>query len=162
MRTTYKVLAYALAVEVLVQAMAIAYAIAGLGKWVEDDGGVLNKQVLDSDNASFQGVGGFAVHGINGTMVIPLLVLVLLVVSLFAKIPGGTRRAGILVGLVALQVFLGIFSHSLPAAIVLHALNAFGIFVMAALTARWVGAGSGAHGPVSVPSQATPQATAQV
>ena len=45
MRNVYRVLAYLLAVEVVVQAMAIAYAIAGLGKWVEDDGGVLNKQV---------------------------------------------------------------------------------------------------------------------
>jgi hypothetical protein len=153
MRTTYKVLAYALAVEVLVQAMAIAYAIAGLGKWVEDDGGVLNKQLLDSDDASFQGVGGFMVHGINGTMVIPLLVLLLLIVSFFTKMAGASRRAGILVGMVVLQVFLGIFSHELPAAIVLHALNAFGIFVMAALTARSVGTASAAH--ASAPAPAT-------
>ena len=34
-------------------------------------------------------------------------------------------------GLVALQVFLGIFSHSIPFVIVLHVLNAFAIFGMA-------------------------------
>ena len=62
----------------------------------------------------FPGVGGFAIHGINGTMIIPIVVLLLLIVSFFAKIPGGVKRAAILFGLVALQVFLGIFSHSVP------------------------------------------------
>ena len=127
MRNVYRVLAYLLAVEVVVQAMAIAYAIAGLGKWVEDDGGVLNKQVLDSDSPDFQGVGGFMAHGINGTMIIPLLVILLLIVSFFAKVPGGVQKAAILFGLVALQVFLGIFSHEIPFVIVLHVLNAFAI-----------------------------------
>ncbi|MEO7981228.1 MAG: DUF6220 domain-containing protein [Sporichthyaceae bacterium] len=136
MRNVYRVLAYLLAVEVVVQAMAIAYAIAGLGKWVADDGGVLNKQVLDSDSPDFQGVGGFATHGINGTMIIPIVVLLLLVVSFFAKVPGGVRRAAILFGLVALQVFLGIFSHSIPFVIVLHVLNAFGILAMSLFAAR--------------------------
>ena len=92
MRNVYKVLAYLLAVEVVVQAMAIAYAIAGLGKWVADDGGVLNKQVIDSDSPDFPGVGGFATHGINGMMIIPLVVLLLLIVSFFAKIPGGVQK----------------------------------------------------------------------
>lgn len=136
MRNVYRVLAYLLAVEVLVQGMAIAYAIAGLGKWVEDDGGVLNKQVMDSDSPNFPGVGGFATHGINGTMIIPIVVLLLLIASFFAKVPSGVRRAAILFGLVALQIFLGIFSHSIPFVIVLHVLNAFAIFVLAFLTGR--------------------------
>jgi hypothetical protein len=136
MRKAYQVLAYLLAIEVVVQAMAIAYAIAGLGKWVEDDGGVLNKQVLDSDSPDFTGVGGFMTHGINGTLVIPIIILALLVVSFFAKVPGGVRRALILLGLVALQIFLGIFSHSIPFVIVLHVLNAFAILGMSAFAAR--------------------------
>jgi Family of unknown function (DUF6220) len=136
MRNAYRILAYLLAVEVLVQAMAIAYAIAGLGKWVEDDGGVLNKQVLDSDNPDFKGVGGFALHGINGTMIIPILIILLLVVSFFAKVPGGVRSAAILFGLVVLQVFLGIFSHSIPFVIVLHVLNAFAILGLAIMAGR--------------------------
>ncbi len=136
MRNVYRVLAYLLAIEVLVQAMAIAYAIAGLGKWVADDGGVLNKQVLDSESAEFPGVGGFATHGINGMMIIPIIILLLLVVSFFAKVPGGVRKAAILFGLVVLQVFLGIFSHSVPFVIVLHALNAFGILGMAIMAGR--------------------------
>ena len=136
MRNVYRVLAYLLAVEVVVQAMAIAYAIAGLGKWVEDDGGVLNKQVIDSDSPDFPGVGGFATHGINGTMIIPLIIIALLIVSFFAKVPGGVRKAAILFGLVALQVFLGIFSHSIPFVIVLHVINAFGILGMSLFAAR--------------------------
>lgn len=132
MRTTYRVLAYALAVEVVIQAMAIAYALFGLGKWIEDDGGVLNKQVMDAnDGPEFSGVGGFAIHGINGTMLIPLLVLLLLVVSFFAKVANGVQRAAILFGLVVLQVFLGIAGHGVPYLGPLHALNAFAILVVA-------------------------------
>jgi uncharacterized sodium:solute symporter family permease YidK len=136
MRNVYRVLAYLLAVEVVVQAMAIAYAIAGLGHWVEEDGGVLNKQVIDSDSPDFPGVGGFATHGINGTMIIPIIIILLLIVSFFAKIPGGVRKAAILFGLVVLQVFLGIFSHSIPFVIVLHVLNAFAILGMSLVAAR--------------------------
>jgi hypothetical protein len=136
MRSVYRVLAFLIAIEVVIQAMAIAYAIAGLGKWVEDDGGVLNKQVLDSDSPDFTGVGGFMLHGMNGMMIIPILVLLLLVVSFFAKVPGGVRSAAILVGLVALQVFLGIFAHSVPYVIVLHVLNAFAILGVAAMAGR--------------------------
>jgi len=135
MRTVYRVLAYLLAIEVVIQAMAIAYAIAGLGKWVADDNGVLNKQVIDSESG-FPGVGGFATHGINGTMVIPILVLLLLIVSFFAKVPRGVQKAAILLLLVALQIFLGIFSHSIPFVVVLHVLNAFGILGMSLAAAR--------------------------
>ena len=149
MRGVYRVLAGLVALGVVVQAASMVYAVAGLGKWVEDDGGVLNKQLLDSENAEFPGVGGFMTHGINGTTLIPLIVLLLLIVSFFTKMAGATRRAAILFGLVAVQVFLGIFSHELPAAIVLHALNAFAIFVLAGLTARSVGAAPAAHAPAA-------------
>jgi hypothetical protein len=117
--------------------MAVAYGIAGLGKWVEDDGGVLNKAVLDSDNPDFQGIGGFETHGINGMMIIPLLALVLLVVSFFTKLPGATKRAAILLGLIVLQVILGIALHGVPYIAWLHVLNAFIIFVGAFQVGRW-------------------------
>jgi hypothetical protein len=136
MRNVYRVLAYLLSIEVLVQGMAIAYGIAGLTRWVDDDGGVLNKQVLDSDDADFPGVGGFMIHGINGTTIIPLIVLLLLIVSFFAKVPGGIKRAAILFGLVVLQIFLGIFSHEIPFVVVFHVLNAFAIFIGAFMTGR--------------------------
>ena len=79
-------------------------------------------------------------HGINGMMIIPLLVLLLLIVSFFAKVPGGVQKAAILLGLVVLQVFLGIFSHSIPFVVVLHVLNAFAIL------------GDGARGRLAAPS----------
>jgi uncharacterized sodium:solute symporter family permease YidK len=151
MRTVYRVLAFLLAIEVLIQAMAVAYAIAGLGKWVEDDGGVLNKQVVDADPPDFPGAGGFMLHGLNGMMVIPILVLLLLIVSFFAKVPGGVRSAAILLLLVALQVFLGIFSHSVPYVVVLHVLNAFGILAMAIAAGRSaMGAAEPARASVAV------------
>ncbi len=139
MPKAYRVLAYALVVEVVIQAMAIAYAQAGVGKWVEQDGGVLTKQVIESESAEFAGVGGFIIHGINGMMLIPLIALLLLIFSFFAKVPDGTRRAGILVGLVVLQVVMGIASGSLPFLGALHALNAFAILVVALQAARSAG-----------------------
>ena len=139
MRKTYRVLAGLVALEVLVQAMAIAYALAGLGYWISEDGGVLNKAAMDSDDLEFSGIGGFMLHGMNGMMVIPLLVVVLLVVSFFAKVPGGTKRAATLVGLVVVQVVLGLSSHAVPGLAPLHALNAFAILVVAFLAARSAG-----------------------
>jgi hypothetical protein len=150
MRTAYRVLAYLLAAEVLVQGMAIAYALAGLGHWIDKDGGVANKALFDSDNPDFPGVAGFMIHGLNGTMIIPILVLLLLIVSFFAKLPGGTKRAAIILGLIVLQVALGILSHEVPGLITLHVLNAFGIFVLAGLT----GLRTGSTPAVTTPAQA--------
>jgi uncharacterized sodium:solute symporter family permease YidK len=140
MRKTYRVLAYALAVEVVVQAMAIAYGIAGLGKWVDDGHGhALTKKLAESNAPDFTGAGGFAAHGLNGTLIIPVLVLALLIVSFFAKVPGGRKRAAILLGLVVLQVVLGMALHAVPFIALLHVLNAFAILVMAILTGYSVG-----------------------
>jgi hypothetical protein len=135
MSKTYRVLAYIIAAEVVVQAMAIAFAISGLGHWV-NDGNELTKQVIESDDADFGGIVGFMIHGMNGMMIIPLLGLSLLVVSFFAKVPGGTRRAAIVLGLIVLQVVLGLASHAASGLAPLHALNAFGILVMAGTAAR--------------------------
>lgn len=139
MRSTLRVLFFLVAAEVLVQGMAIAYALAGMGHWVDKDGGVVNKALFDSSNPHFTGVTGFMIHGMNGTMIIPLLVLLTLVLSFFAKAPGASKRAGIIVGLVVLQVFLGIISHEIPGLIMLHVLNAFAIFTVAAMSGVWLG-----------------------
>lgn len=139
MRKTYRALGYALVVAVVVQAMAVAYGMAGLGKWVAQDGGVFNQQVAESHSADFAGTEGFMIHALNGMMVIPLLTLLLLIVSFFAKIPGGSKRAAILVGLVVLQVVMGIALHSVPFIGALHALNAFLILAVAFTSARRAG-----------------------
>lgn len=135
MKTVYKVLAYIIAIEVVVQASMIAFAVAGLGIWV-DGGGVFDKAAFESEDLTFTGILGFMVHGINGMMVIPLIALVLLIVSFFAKVPNGVRNAGIVLLLVVVQVALGIFGHETPYAGLLHGLNALVLFSMALYTAR--------------------------
>ena len=138
MRTAYRVLAFVIAAEVAIQAAAIAYALFGLGVWIQG-GGVMDKATMESETATFAGDGGFALHGINGEMVIPVLVIVFLVLSFFAKVPRGVMWAGITVGLVALQVLLGLFGHDVPFLGALHGINAlliFGVAVMAAMAAR--------------------------
>jgi hypothetical protein len=143
MRTAYRVLAFIIAAEVAIQAATIAYALFGLELWI-DGGGVLDKAAIENPSVTFPGDGGFPLHGINGEMVIPVLVIVLLVLSFFAKVPRGVMWAGITLGLVVLQVLLGLFGHVVPFLGALHGINAlliFGVAVMAAMAARGTTAG---------------------
>jgi hypothetical protein len=136
MRTAYRVLANLVALEVLVQAAAISYAMFGLTHWV-NDGGTFTKSTGDSDHVT--GIVGFAVHGINGFMVVPLIAVVLFVVSFFAHVPDGTRFAGIVLGTVVVQVLLGAFAVNVPALGWLHGANALvimGAAIAAATRAR--------------------------
>ena len=144
MRKAHQVLAGILAAFVVIQAMAIAYALAGLGHWIDKDGGMVNKAVIDSWDKhppKWRGSGGFALHGIDGTLFIPVLTIIFLIVSLFAakQVQGAAARAGILFGMVAVQVVLGIALHDVVVLAPLHALNAFGIFAMAVVTVRKAG-----------------------
>ena len=131
MRSTYRVLAYLMALEVVVQAGAIAYALAGLGTWIQE-GGVLDKAAMESESVEFAGVGGFMLHGINGEMIIPVVAVALLVVSFFAKVPGG----------VAVQIMLGVFGRGLPLLILVHGMLALAIFAVALAAARKAGGGA--------------------
>jgi hypothetical protein len=137
MRSTYRALAYTIAVEVVFQAAAITYAMFSLGKWI-DDGGTLNKAVMADPNASFTGAVGFAIHGINGEMVIPVLALVLLVVSFFAKVSGGPRWAGTILVLVVIQVLLGVFGHAAPLLGPPHVVSALILLLVAVVAGRRV------------------------
>ena len=133
MRTVYKVLAYVIALEVVVQAAAVVYAIAGLGIWVDRDGGVLDKAAFESEETLFPEIVGFVIHGMNGMMVIPALALIFLIVSFFARVPGGWKWAlGTLV-LVVVQVSLGIFGHENAIFGMLHGINALLLFSTALL-----------------------------
>ena len=135
MKATYRVLAYLVALGVAVQAATIAFAYFGLGKWIED-GGVLDKATMESEGAGFTGVVGFMIHGITGEMVIPALALILLVVSFFAKVPGGVLWAGIVVLLTVLQVALGFLSFAVVGLGLLHGINALALFAVAAMAAH--------------------------
>ena len=135
MRTAYRVLAWIVAVEVLLQAAAISYAIFGFGKWIEQ-GGVMDKSVLESQASVFPEEVGFMVHGLNGMMVVPVVALLFLVVSFFAKVPRGVALAGTVAGLVVLQVLLGMFGHGIPGLGLLHGANALALFAAAVVAAR--------------------------
>ena len=138
MRKSYRILAGIIAVLVAVQAMTMVFAIAGLFHWI-DGGGSLDSAVIESwdeDPPTFQGAIGVPIHGLSGMFLIPLLGLALLVVSFFAKIPGGVKWAGIVVGLIILQVVAGISAGDAPWMGLIHGLNAFALFSVAVLAAR--------------------------
>jgi len=151
MRRAYHVLAYVIAVEVVIQAMMMATAVAGLDHWIED-GATVNKHILDK-NPSFTGSFGFPVHAINGEMLIPLLAIALLVVSFFAHVADGTRWALYVFGIIVVQVILGVSQGDVPLLGLLHGANAIALFVVAVLTARRA-SGSAA----TVPAEASPVA----
>lgn len=137
MRTVYRVLAGLVAVEVMLQASFIVYGDAGMGKYIED-GGVVDKAAMEaafeSGDAPFSEFIAFVLHGMNGMMVIPAIALLLLISSFFAKVPGGSKWAGIVLGLVVLQVTLGFMGHSFPIVGALHGINALLLFSAAAWT----------------------------
>lgn len=153
MRTVYRVLAFLVALGVVVQGGAIAYAFFGLSKWVEQ-GGVLDAASSGPDSTlEFAGVGGFMIHGMSGTMIIPALAVLLLISSFFAKVPGGVRWALFVFGAVIVQVALGIFGHEITFVGLLHggfALVLFGLAVTAGIRARVTSPAAAATEPVHV------------
>lgn len=134
MRRTYHVLAHLIAGLVVVQAMMMATAVAGLDHWI-DDGATVNKHVIDK-HPSFTGSFGFPIHAITGEMLIPLIALALLVVSFFAKVAAGTRWALYVLGVIVIQVILGVSQGDVPLLGLLHGLNAFILFAVALLAGR--------------------------
>jgi hypothetical protein len=127
MRSVYRWLALLVAVGVVVQVMAIALGWFTALKDV--DGGL----VIDKN---YEGNFGHEVHGIVGTMVIPVLALLLLIVSFFAHVAGGTKWALIVVGLVVLQIALAFASFAAPAIGALHGINALALLAVAGIAGR--------------------------
>jgi hypothetical protein len=137
MRSVYRVFAYVIALEVVIQAAAISFGFFGLVKWV-DDGATLNKATMENEDTTFNGLAGLVIHGMNGMMVIPLLALVFLVVSFFAKIPGGVTWAALVFLAVVVQVALGLFAHALVGLGILHGANALVLFGLAVMAGKRV------------------------
>jgi hypothetical protein len=138
MTKAYRILAYVIAAEVVLQAAAIAFASFGLSKWI-DNGGVADRATFEGDDLSFTGFVGYVFHGVNGALAIPILSVVFVVLSFFTKaVHGGLKWAAIVIGLVALQVFLGFASHSYVGLGPLHGINAFAVFICALHAARLV------------------------
>jgi heme A synthase len=131
MKTAYRVLAYAIAALVAVQAAAIGYAVFAQLHWIEDSNTI--------DGASFEsgapGTAAFLFHALNGGVFL-LVALALLIVSFFAKIPRGVRWAVIVLVCTVVQIALGTLSRLLAPIGAVHgavALVLFGVAVMAAM-----------------------------
>lgn len=137
MRTTYRILADLVAIGVAVQSMAIVWAIAGLLHWV--DGGGTLKKGWEDHMPDFQGSSGFAIHGIIGGMVLPVIALALLVIAFFAGVRNGTRIAGGVFALVVLQMLAGMAGEDAPWLGLFHGLIPFAIFSAAIVAARAAG-----------------------
>lgn len=156
MRKTYRFLANAIAALVVVQAGAIAWAFFGLANEIDKNGLVVNKACLESEGCGdFTAEWGFAIHMFfNGTVLIPLVALVLLVVSFFAKVPGGVKYAAGIFALIVLQVIvLPMLSREVGSGFgALHGINALvlmGVAIMAGQRARTAAAATPATESVS-------------
>jgi heme A synthase len=135
MRKTYTVLAWVIAAGVVVQAASIAFGFGGMMHHVQE-GGVVDKALIESRELDFAGVLGFTVHELVGGLVLPLLGLALVPISFFTKVPGATKWAAILFGLLFVQVMAGYSIKDLPYLGLLHGANALAILVAAVVTAR--------------------------
>jgi hypothetical protein len=133
MRNAYRGLAQLIALGVVVQAAVIAFGLFGIWNDV-DDGKVVNDD--------YDGNGGFAMHSIIGTGIIPILAIALLVVAFFVKVDGAVKWAGLVVLAVVVQIALAFISFGVPAIGLLHAANAFLLAGAATMAARRVGEGS--------------------
>jgi len=127
MRKAYQALAALIALCVVLQATWIALATFLLIGDL-DDGKTIDK--------SYDGNWADALHGIFGTAVIPLLALLLLIVSFFAKIPGGSKWAGFVFLDVVVQIVLAFLAFGVPALGFLHPINAFVLLALAGTAAR--------------------------
>lgn len=139
MKTVYQVFAFLIALEVVIQATAIAWGLFGFGVWI-DEGNTFSKAQLDCRDCpwNFTEERGFMIHGINGFMVVPLLSLIFLIVSFFAKIPKGVWWAFAVFVLVILQsqILPGLARDVNPAFGALHGLNALVLFAVAIMAGK--------------------------
>jgi hypothetical protein len=155
MRATYKALGHTIAGLVAVQAAVLALAVFGLWNWI-DEGNTLTKARIDSDaGLGSPGEVGFMLHGVIGMMLIPLLAIVFLVISFFAKdVSGAVKWAGLVFLTVLIQVVLGIVSFGVPGLGALHGLNALAIAWLGWHAAKVAGAAEVAGAPTYGASRA--------
>jgi hypothetical protein len=130
MKQLYRVLAYVIAVGVVLQAAAIAYAVFGMFEWVSA-GGTIDKALIESENPQIGGIAGFNLHQLVGVNILPLLALLFLISSFFARIPGGIRWGLIVFAVTLTQSLLGIFAHENSAVGWLHGTTALILFTCA-------------------------------
>jgi hypothetical protein len=134
MRRIYSSLAWIIVGGVVVQAASIAFGLGGMVHYVQE-GGVVDKAIVESHQATFTGDLGFPIHGIVGGMVIPLAALTLLIVAFFVRAKGARLWAGIVVALVALQITLGYSIADMPYLGLIHGANALAVLLTAVYAA---------------------------
>ena len=133
MKRTYQVFAYLIAVLVLVQAALIVYAISAFGKYISDGATMTPAMINDQNNATYPGAAAFGLHWFDGALIIPVVAIIFLIISFFAKISGGTKWALSVFGLLVVQVALGFVTLVQPGVGWLHGVNAFLLFSVAVL-----------------------------
>ena len=121
MHMAYKVLAFLIVGLVAVQAAAHAWASSGLVKYLAQGGTIDFESTEAPPVPEFLGL---MIHGMNGMFVIPIVAIVLLIVALVTKSSRAIIWAGVVVGLVAWPVTLGLLGHETTALAFLHGLNA--------------------------------------
>ena len=147
MKQTYRVVAGLIALGVLVQAAAVAFG------WFDAISGLENGLVIDEN---YEGNAGHALHGLVGFYAVPALGLILLIVSFFAAkdVPGARKWAGIVFGLIVLQVALAIFAFALAPVIgALHGANALILLGCALRAVALTRTGATGADGVSLPRQ---------
>ena len=131
MRTTYRVLAYLVALGVVAQAMFIAWGTF-IVHHTANTGGVVGAGDLDPEHAT-----AFGLHAFN-SIIVTVLSLVLFIISFFAKtVHHRIRWALALFLTVVVQGELGYASYDLPAIGLLHGLGALAVFTLA-LRSAWL------------------------
>ena len=130
MKQVYRVLAFLIAAGVILQAAAIAYAVFAMFEWV-GAGGTIDKSLIESESPQIGGITGFNLHQLFGVTILPLLALLLLISSFFAKIPGGIRWGFIVFAVTVAQSLLGIYAHHTARVGWLHGGMALVLFVSA-------------------------------
>lgn len=146
MRTVYRVLAYAIAALVAVQAAAIGYAVFAQLHWIED-GNTIDGAALES---GAPGSSAFLFHALNGAVVF-LVALALLIISFFAKIPKGVRWAVIVLVCTFVQIALGTLSRLLAPIGAVHGAVALVLFGVAVTAAMRVQKPAAVEEPVAAP-----------
>jgi hypothetical protein len=138
MRKIYSGLAWLVAAGVVVQAASIAFGFGGMMSYVME-GGVVDKALVESHQATFTGDLGFPVHGLVGGLVLPVASLLLGVVSFFVKgVPRARTLAWAAFALVFIQGSAGYSIPDLPYVGLFHGANALLILVVAT-RAAWLG-----------------------
>jgi hypothetical protein len=122
MKQAYRVLAFSVALGVVIQASSIA-----LGWFLTlheiDDGATIDK--------NYDGNIGHTLHGVFGMGLIPLVALALFIVAFFAHVPDGVKWAGFVLLAVVAQVILAFISFGVPAVGALHGINALVVMGLA-------------------------------